>query len=218
MPDSVLASTVRPDTSRALGDSLRVEPDSLAIADSVQLPTFTLADYLDGLIERYPGSIEAARAQVLREALPRDPSTEPVEDHVEPEVASGAPHAPDEAAQPAPPEAPVAPPIDLDANPYGTFGVQPLNPAVGGFTRRTNGLADAVEASTLVRQLIEEGFRAAVATDGEDIFVVVGQYPTDKDLAIASAELPAAALGAGTDVVRLEDIELLPLVDGEDGQ
>jgi len=235
--DSLLASIMESDSllvsedSTVVLDSL-VPLDSLALADSLRAdslrvpepPAFTLADYLDALVERYPGTIEAEQAQALSAALPRlEPLTpsEGAEPEAEEEVAIAAPDTPepdDDADPPVVPGRPVASPIDLDASPYGTFGSQPINLAAGGFSRRTNGLADVAEASELVRQLVEEGFRAAVGTDGEDIFVVVGQYPSDKDLAIASAELPAATLGAGTGIVRLEDIELLPLANSEDGR
>ena len=202
-------------------------PDSLA-SDSLMVPgppPFTLADYLDALAERYPDTIEANQARALSAALPRpEPPPAPVLEAVEePEAElSEAPELVEEAVLPdedivSQPAAPPTP-VDLDASPYGTYGTQPLNPTVGGFSRRTNALADAAEASELVRQLVEEGYRAAVGTDGEDIFVVVGQFPTDKALAIASAELPAATLGSGTGIVRLEDIQLLPLVNGEDGR
>ncbi|MEO0558495.1 MAG: tetratricopeptide repeat protein [Bacteroidota bacterium] len=225
---AVLEGLVGQDSGMAV-DSLAVESlvaDSLA-ADSLQVPAapaFTLADYLNALAERYPGTIEAEQAQALAEALPRaeKPAAlevpEPPADLDREEGHAAAPEPDEEVDSDEPPPEPVAPPVDLDANPYGTFGDQPLMPEVGGFTRRTNGLADAVEASELVRQLVDEGFRAAVATDGRDVFVVVGQYPSDKDLAIATAELPAATLGAGTGIVRFEDIDILPLVDGEDGR
>ena len=234
LTDSLRTASVEDDSLRAPIDSTvaPVElalPDSLAVLDSLvaadsllapPAPSFTLADYLDALAERYPGTIEAEQALALSAALPRPERPDEPEAEEEPVAVElpGQVEPDEEELAPAAPDPPVTPPVDLNANPYGTFGDQPLNPVVGGFSRRTNALADATEASELVRQLVEEGFRAAVATDGEDIFVVVGQYPSDKDLALATAELPAATLGAGTGIVRLEDIDLLPLTEEINGR
>ena len=230
----------------ALIDSLSIDPLAvpdvveLATGDSAQVaplivPGFTLADYLDALAARYPGTAEAERAETLSASLPRAPEAgSPVEGPtaaapppvLDPETAP--PSEPDPADPVDAPSEPVdplteptpaprpTPSVDLDASPYGTFGAQPIDPAAGGYTRRTIALADAAEASELVRQLVAEGFRSAVATDGADVFVIVGQYPTDKALAIAAAELPAAALGSGTAVIEVQSVDLVPLVDGED--
>ena len=210
-------------------------PDEPTQAEPLVVPGFTLGDYLDALAARYPGTPEAERAETLSASLPRAPVAAPASAAAAPSpppvAADAAPPSPSpqeapasqpDASQPetldAPTPTPAAPPqpsVDLGASPYGTFG-GPIDAAVGGYTRRTIGLAGVDEARELARQLAAEGFRTAAATDGEDLFVIVGQYPTDKALAVASAELPAAVLGSGTSVVQIQSIELVPLVDGED--
>ena len=187
--------------------------DTLAVGSTAAAPGFTLADFLDAIAERYPNTLEAERAESLSAALPRAAPPAVVPAPISPPVSAPPSSAEDSVrvAEAPVPGRPAPRPTDLDANPFGTYGETPILPEAGGFSRRTNRLADAVEASTLARELVEQGYRVAVATDGVDVFVIVGQYPTDKALAIASSELPAAALGAGTGNVEIGDVEILPL-------
>ena len=230
-PDSALAdsaSVVPPDALSAVepGAAEPARTDSAQVAPVI-VPGFTLADYLDALAARYPGTPEAERAQTLSASLPRAPAVAPP---TERPLAAAPPPAPtpppspafqdepsgdDAPSEPSPAALPT-PSVNLDTSPYGTFGARPIDPATGGYTRRTVALADAAAAGELARQLIAEGFRAAAATDGDELFVIVGQYPTDKALAIAAAELPAAVLGSGTAVIQIQSVELVLLVDGED--